>query len=77
MRLVAAEDVAILVREIEAWCAKRRMSTTTFGRKAVNDGKFVSRLKRGGRLCPRTAGAVRRVMDSGMPNYVQPSRRKA
>jgi hypothetical protein len=35
------------------------MAETTFGRLAVNDGKFVSRLRSGGRVTPETAARVR------------------
>lgn len=36
---------AQLLTEIEAFLATREMAETTFGRHAVNDGKFVSRLR--------------------------------
>ena len=38
------------------------MAETTFGRHAVNDGKFVSRLRGGGKVTPETAARVRNFM---------------
>ena len=38
------------------------MAETTFGRHAVNDGKFVSRLRGGGKVTPETAARVRSFM---------------
>jgi len=45
--------------EIDAALAETGMAETTFGRKAVNDGKFVPRLRAGGGLTTKTADAVR------------------
>lgn len=39
-----------LLAEIEAFLASRKMAETTFGRLAVNDGKFVGRLRRGANM---------------------------
>ena len=39
------------------------MAETTFGRHAVNDGKFVSRLRGGGKVTPVTAARVRSFME--------------
>lgn len=38
---------AKLLAEIEAFLPKRGIKETTFGRLAVNDGKFVQRLREG------------------------------
>jgi len=48
-----------LVDEITAFCRRAEIAETTFGRLAVNDGKFVSRLRSGGRVTPETAARVR------------------
>jgi hypothetical protein len=42
------DDRAVLLREIEAFlfALPKPMAETTFGRMAVNDGKFVGRLRR-------------------------------
>ena len=49
-----------LLRQIEEYCRRTRMAETTFGRRAVNDGKFTGRLRYGGRV---TLETVKRVQD--------------
>ena len=51
-----------LLDEIAAFCRGAEMAETTFGRHAVNDGKFVSRLRGGGKVTPETAARVRTFM---------------
>lgn len=54
-----------LLAAIERFLSTRKMSPSTFGRKAVNDGKFVSRLRSGGRCWPETAErALRYIRDA-------------
>jgi hypothetical protein len=48
-----------LLAEIEAFLAGSGMARTTFGRMAVNDGKFVERLAGGGNITIRTMERVR------------------
>ena len=48
-----------LLQEIAAFCRSAGMAESTFGRRAVNDGKFVSRLRFGGRVTTSTADRVR------------------
>ncbi len=48
-----------LLRQIVEYCREARMAESTFGRLAVNDGKLVSRLRRGGRLTTDTEDRVR------------------
>ncbi len=43
-----------LLDSISAFCKQESMAESTFGRRAVNDGKFVSRLRDGSRLTPET-----------------------
>jgi hypothetical protein len=50
---------ADLLGEIEAFLLDRKMAETTFGRFAVNDGKFVARLRSGGNLTVATIDKVR------------------
>ena len=47
-----------LLESIHAFCRQNSMAESTFGRRAVNDGKFVSRLKDGSRLRPETWNRV-------------------
>src|SRR5690349_2179343 len=48
-----------LLDEISAFCRASGMAESTFGRRAVNDGKFVARLRFGGRVTTQTAERVR------------------
>lgn len=43
-----------LLDSITAYCQKAKIAESTFGRLAVNDGKFVSRLRDGSRVTPET-----------------------
>jgi hypothetical protein len=48
-----------LLSEIEDFLSTRDMKSTTFGRHAVNDGKFVGRLRRGANMTLATIDRVR------------------
>src|SRR5580698_6573462 len=39
----------VILEEISAYCRREGMAESTFGRRAVNDGKFVNRLRFGGK----------------------------
>jgi len=52
-----------LLAEIGAYCRQAGLAETTFGRRAVNDGKLVSRLRFGGRITPSTLTRVRSFME--------------
>lgn len=51
-----------LLTEIEAFLAPRKIAETTFGRMAVNDGKFVGRLRSGANMTIATIDRVRAFM---------------
>jgi hypothetical protein len=51
-----------LLDEIADYCRRVGMAESTFGRRAVNDGKLVSRLRIGGRVTMETVGRVRGFM---------------
>ena len=53
-------DEQALLREIDTYLRQRMIAETTFGRLAVNDGKFVGRLRDGGTL---TVATLRRVRE--------------
>jgi hypothetical protein len=55
-------DAQSLLQEISDYCRHKGMAESTFGRLAVNDGKFVSRLKYGGRITTETLTRVRTYM---------------
>lgn len=54
-----SEDHSPLLAAVEAALTSSGMAATTFGRRAVNDGKFVERLRNGGEALPRTERRVR------------------
>jgi SAM-dependent methyltransferase len=51
-----------LLDSISAFCRVHAMAESTFGRRAVNDGKFVSRLRDGARITPETLARVAAYM---------------
>jgi hypothetical protein len=59
-----AVEVSALLHEIVEYCRRAGVAESTFGRFAVNDGKFVSRLRDGGRVTAATANRVRNFISS-------------
>ena len=53
-----------LLTAVIEFCQKYKMAESTFGRKAVNDGKFVSRLRTGARVTPETFEKVKKFINS-------------
>ena len=53
-----AEQGSTLLESISAFCRHSGIAESTFGRRAVNDGKFVSRLRDGARITPETLERV-------------------
>ncbi|MBZ0217736.1 MAG: hypothetical protein K8F25_14355, partial [Fimbriimonadaceae bacterium] len=51
-----------LVAEIEQFCRRTGIAESTFGKRAVNDGKFVGRLREGKRVTTATVVRVRNFM---------------
>lgn len=51
---VTTAPSATLLETISEFCRIRGMAESTFGRRAVNDGKLVSRLREGARVTPET-----------------------
>src|SRR5262245_13276845 len=56
-----------LLREISDYCRATRIAESTFGRRAVNDGKLVSRLRFGGRITIETANRIREFISTHPP----------
>ncbi len=57
-------DNESLLQEIAVYCRHTRIAESTFGRMAVNDGKFVSRLRTGGRVTTETVNRVRSFIET-------------
>ena len=53
-----------LLDSISEFCRRAGMAESTFGRRAVNDGKFVSRLRDGARITPETLERVSTFLTS-------------
>ena len=53
-----------LLKAVIEFCKEYKMAESTFGRKAVNDGKFVSRLRTGARVTPETFEKVKKFINS-------------
>src|SRR5690554_4096385 len=53
-----------ILQEISEFCRQRGLAESTFGRRAVNDGKLASRLRNGGRITTDTLERIRSFMAS-------------
>jgi hypothetical protein len=51
-----------LLQEISDYCRATGLAESTFGRRAVNDGKLASRLRHGGRITTETLDRIRSFM---------------
>ena len=58
-------DQERLILEIESYCNAAGIAESTFGRKAVNDGKFVGRLRDGKGVTTATVAKVQRFLTDG------------
>ncbi|HEY5411110.1 MAG TPA: hypothetical protein VIJ94_10335, partial [Caulobacteraceae bacterium] len=58
---------AALLREISDFCRGAGLAESTFGRLVVNDGKFVGRLREGGRVTDQTLERVRKYIARETP----------
>ncbi len=60
--VIEARD-GTLLGSIAEFCRRTGMAESTFGRRAVNDGKFVSRLRDGARVTPETLNRVNQFIE--------------
>jgi hypothetical protein len=58
------ERPPLLLDSIADFCRRSGMAESTFGRRAVNDGKFVARLRDGARITPETLARVSTYLES-------------
>ena len=68
-RLMRAEE---LLEAIRTFCREHGMAETTFGRRAVNDGKFVGRVRDGARISPGTLKKVEAFMAKSASQLQKP-----
>src|SRR5882762_7379252 len=57
------EASGTLLGSISDFCRRTGMAESTFGRRAVNDGKFVARLRDGARVTPETLQRVNQFIN--------------
>jgi hypothetical protein len=67
-------DNDALLRDITEYCRRHSVAESTFGRLAVNDGKFVGRLRDGSRVTPPTVERVRAFIGAAPPPGVNTRR---
>ena len=68
-----------ILQDIAAYCQRTGLAESTFGRRAVNDGKLVQRLREGGRITTDTFDRIRLFMAQKPTgrSSLMPSRRMA
>ncbi|WP_417733096.1 hypothetical protein [Rosistilla oblonga] len=57
-----SKHIETLLVKIEQYCENRGIKTSTFGNLAVNDGKFVQRLRDGGSVTLKTMDRLEKFM---------------
>ena len=62
-----------LLQEISEYCRHTGLAESTFGRRAVNDGKLASRLRHGGRITTETLDRIRSFMSSNRSAVARPA----
>src|SRR3981189_3783547 len=63
-----------ILSQITEFCRQADMAESTFGRRAVNDGKLVHRLREGKRITIDTLDRIQAYMSASMPGRVPPPR---
>src|SRR6185312_17072507 len=63
-----------ILQEISEFCRRQGLAESTFGRRAVNDGKLAARLRNGGRITTDTLDRIRAFMVQGADD--PPARRR-
>jgi len=62
-----------LLQEIADYCRQTGLAESTFGRRAVNDGKLASRLRHGGRITTETLDRIRNFMANNRNAVARPA----
>src|ERR1043165_7068905 len=63
-----------ILAQISDFCRQAEMAESTFGRRAVNDGKLVARLREGKRITIDTLDRIQAFIAASMPGGVLPPR---
>src|SRR5215471_14480123 len=64
-----------LLQEIADYCRHSGLAESTFGRRAVNDGKLTARLRNGGRITTETLDRIRGFMETNRTAVAPPGER--
>jgi SAM-dependent methyltransferase len=62
-----------LLQEISEYCRQTGLAESTFGRRAVNDGKLASRLRHGGRITTETLDRIHAFMATNRNSVARPT----
>src|SRR5262249_17499258 len=62
-----------LLQEIADYCRHSGLAESTFGRRAVNDGKLAARLRNGGRITTETLDRIRGFMETNRAAVARPA----
>ena len=63
-----------ILKQISEFCRQADMAETTFGRRAVNDGKLVHRLREGKRITIDTLDRIQAYIAASTPGGLPPPR---
>lgn len=64
------DDNAELLERIDAYCKANGIAESTFGARAVNDGKLVARLRAGNSITLRTLKQIDALLSAPAPQVV-------
>src|SRR5947208_7607999 len=70
---LGAMNAQDLLQEIADYCRHSGLAESTFGRRAVNDGKLTARLRNGGRITTQTLDRIRGFMETNRTALARPA----
>src|SRR5438034_3623742 len=72
-RSVGAMEAQERLHQIAEYCRHTGLAESTFGRRAVNDGKLTARLRNGGRITTETLDRIRGFMEMNRASATRPA----
>jgi hypothetical protein len=63
------KEIQQLLRDVHSYLKATGMAISTLGKKSVNDGKCIGRLRAGGRAWPETLAKIRKFMTENPPHH--------
>lgn len=64
-------DIDDLIRDIEAFCTRQKISISTFGLRVVNDGKLVNRLRDGKGITIKTITRIQKYLEKNNKTTIE------